>query len=922
MVPGPLPSLHAPLLLLLLPLLLAARAIRASAADVPPRAEVRIGAQFPIYKASSSGGEPVEDSGGRRRQAAFVLAMQHLEDKQDGFWDDILPATNLSVSFYDSKRDSGRAVINAFTMWNVFKAEVTVGPASSGPSKLSQQIFRLPDLSVPQISYSATSETLSDISASPLFLRTPPSDAFQANIIVAMIQAQGWRFACMLSGTDPYSAAGSQATISQLDERGLTLRAFATFETGTSSVADEVRQLKDADCRLVVLWAQWADIDTVGKEALAQGFASSSPTAPVLWFVSETFLGTFENVCGSVTGAQMCSQVFKGALLVTPSYGPGTESYANISRAWHAQTARVGAPDRTNIIGCDMSVDASNQTVWQSDHDLDPSTPRKCTAVNFTEYDRVSAAAMLPEQGQGDGRISTYVPYAYDAMITVALGLHGLFTSRAWRDGEVDWSAPAVRGRAIYEHMLNVSFDGFSGSVRFRRRGGTANDKFEGDRDASAVSFLLWNYDGTLGGAFENVGDIGANGVLRLAPARSLTWPADTKPDDRPVCDKAAGDLYLILHACDPMTGRIALDITHDADLCKGTNQTETVPCQYAPVSSSEGIAVVVLSCLCGTIQLAGLIWLVRAWRQGDRVIKLSQPAFLAIFNAGLFLMGLSPILFLGKPSDVLCLVRVNVSIALIWAPLVVKMYRVWRLFENKKMEKRTGLTRAPMLRMVLRMILFEIFLLAVMSAVPSWRSRAVTRPADVLFTTWNPTGSVVAGMCMSAVGGGGEAWMAIQTTVHVGAVGFVAALAYQVRNAPASFQESKWLGLIGMNVFSLGGVVGAVYFLMSADLPYPNLVLLQCVGTFVICLVALMLMHVPKYLESRGEGTDVRPTRNQAPSRATVTAKYTSADATALGEVLHASEEELGNSSSTEKMSAAAATAGAGEVGGEADKV
>ncbi len=889
--------------------------LAAGAADVPPRAEVRVGAQFPIYKANEQ-----EDAGGRRRQAAFLLALQHLEDKHDGFWDDVLPTTNLSVSFYDSKRDSGRAVINAFTMWNVFQAEVTVGPASSGPSKLSQQIFRLPSLSIPQVAYSATSETLSDVAASPLFVRTPPSDSFQATIIAAMIQAQGWRFVCVLSGTDAYSAAGSQATISQLDERGLTLRAFANFETGTSSVADEIRQLKDADCRLVVLWAQWGDINTVKNEALAQGLASSNPTEPVLWFISEIFLGTFESVCGSSgSGAQTCAQVFKGALLVTPNYGPGTGNYANISRAWHAQTARVGAPQRTNVTGCDARVDASNRSLWRSDHDLDPSTPPKCTAVDFSEYDLASAAAMQPEQ-QGDGRISTYVPYAYDAAISVALGLHGLFTSQAWRDGEVDWSTPAVRGRAIYNHILNVSFDGFSGSVRFRRRGGTDNDKYEGDRDAEAMSFLLWNYDGTPGSAFEHVGDIGGDGVLRLAAAKTLTWPADAKPDDRPGCDKAAGDFSLVLHPCDPATGRIALDVVHDASLCKGDNQTETVLCQYAPVASSEGIAVVALSCLCGAIQLTGLVWLAFAWRRGDRVIKLSQPAFLAIFNVGLLLTGLSPILFLGKPSNALCLVRVwylNVSISLIWAPLVVKMYRVWRLFENKKMEKRTGLTRAPMLRMVLRMIFFEICLLAVMSAVPGWRSRAVTRPADVLFSTWNPPGSVTAGMCMSDAGGGGAAWQAIQTAVHVGAVGFVAALAYQVRNAPADFQESKWLGLIGMNVFSLGGVVGAVYFLMSADLPFPNLVVLQCIGTFVICLVALLLMHVPKYLQSKS-GAGVAPSRGRrAASTATATAKYAAAGG-------HASlAEEAGNSSSTEKMSSSAAeTAGSGAAGGENEDV
>ena len=53
------------------------------------------------------------------------------------------------------------------------------------------------------------------------------------------------------------------------------------------------------------------------------------------------------------------------------------------------------------------------------------------------------------------------------------------------------------------------------------------------------------------------------------------------------------------------------------------------------------------------------------------------------------------------------------------------------------------------------------------------------------------------------------------------------------------------------MNAFSLGGVVGAVYFLMSENLLHGNLVVLQCVGTCMICTVA-HVMHVPKYLQMK----------------------------------------------------------------------
>ena len=59
--------------------------------SLAPLSTVRIGAQFPLYKTKTAG--YTEDSGGRRRQAAFLLALRHINDKDDGFFDDILPNT-------------------------------------------------------------------------------------------------------------------------------------------------------------------------------------------------------------------------------------------------------------------------------------------------------------------------------------------------------------------------------------------------------------------------------------------------------------------------------------------------------------------------------------------------------------------------------------------------------------------------------------------------------------------------------------------------------------------------------------------------------------------------------------------------------------------------------------------------------------
>ena len=75
----------------------------------------------------------------------------------------------------------------------------------------------------------------------------------------------------------------------------------------------------------------------------------------------------------------------------------------------------------------------------------------------------------------------------------------------------------------------------------------------------------------------------------------------------------------------------------------------------------------------------------------------------------------------------------------------------------------------------------------------------------------------------------------------------FVAFLSYSLRKQPSEFHESKWLGLIGMNVASVGSVVGAVYFWMATQLSYSSLIMLQSVGTFIVCTIAVMLIILPK---------------------------------------------------------------------------
>ena len=812
----------------------------------------------------------------------------------------------------------------------------------------------MPTISIPQISYSATSDQLSDGDAYPLFLRTPPSDAYQATVIAATIRAQSWHFVCVIHGTDSYSASGAQSLISQLPDYGLTLRTSVSFEAGTNSVTSQITQLNSQGCRLIVMWAQASDIRTIAIESEKQGLTSDENG--VLWFSSEILLGSFSDTCGvTEKDAALCRKVFKGALLVTPNYGPGSgPMYEKLADSWHSQESKVGAatvgsgrtvltsnhnnnPDPNQRDKCDNTTNSAwssttgsgsitqrsntaRQYIWKSDHDSNPSTLMKCTAVDFTDYNRLEATEYLPETS-GDGRISNYVPYSYDSLLVAAYGLHDHFQSAEWKNAaENDINQKLLfTGEKLYTSMLNVNFLGFSGKVRFRKGnpqagnseagGSNAEDKsYEGDREASTMEFFLWNYDGKT--KFNLVGSVTSNGTLSTnAGNTNIVWPGDgTKPDDRPLCLPV--DYNRTMGVCQHVDSKIVAESTsteitkttttnqygllvtstYDKSLCRhsvdtvdartNTNSSNSNsltlfnPCLYVPVLSSAGTLVLTITLLGASMQIGALCYAI--YQRKTKTMRASQFELLALFTIGLCMTSFTPIAFLGAPTTITCVTRIwyfNISLSIVEGALTVKMWRVWKVFHNKKMSRlKNTLNLTKMLSYIAFIVLFDIVLLIIMTAVEDIRPVPILVPGDTIFPMLGGlggsssvpegstaavivTGSAVHGLCRTKKGSNpvyGTLWSAAQSIFHIGMVGNVAWLSYSLRNEPSEFQESKWLGLIGMNVFSVGSVVGAVYFWMSTDLNYESLVVLQTLGTFVICSIATVLMYLPKMTRIR----------------------------------------------------------------------
>ena len=81
-----------------------------------------------------------------------------------------------------------------------------VGPASSGPAKMMSSLTDT--FKIPVVSYGATSPDLSDKRLHPNFMRTIPSDKFQAKLIVDLLLIHNWTYVSLITEESSYGRGG------------------------------------------------------------------------------------------------------------------------------------------------------------------------------------------------------------------------------------------------------------------------------------------------------------------------------------------------------------------------------------------------------------------------------------------------------------------------------------------------------------------------------------------------------------------------------------------------------------------------------------------------------------------------------------------------------------------------------------------
>ena len=265
---------------------------------VAQQKDMFVGGLFPI--------DPNDKGKGRRERAEhFKLAAQLINNKSDGWYDELLPATRLRVRVDDSNCNSALAVRNLVAQleWPSPNAQLSavVGPGCSSPTLSTAYLARVKQ--VPQISFSATSPSLSGM---PFFHRVCSSDTVKADAIIEALEHWSWEsVGIMMSDTTYGKSIAQHFADTWLAKKGRRLMGTFTppyvpggTKLDANSISASLESLHAAGARVICIFAHQED----EKQILSVADARGSGAADVVWILLDKIddLSSMNNIHSGV----------------------------------------------------------------------------------------------------------------------------------------------------------------------------------------------------------------------------------------------------------------------------------------------------------------------------------------------------------------------------------------------------------------------------------------------------------------------------------------------------------------------------------------------------------------------------------------------------------------------------------------------
>eukprot|EP01029_Cantina_marsupialis_P007169 TRINITY_DN1793_c0_g2_i1.p1 TRINITY_DN1793_c0_g2~~TRINITY_DN1793_c0_g2_i1.p1 ORF type:complete len:1245 (+),score=314.43 TRINITY_DN1793_c0_g2_i1:69-3803(+) len=283
---------------------------------------------------------------------------------------------------------------------------------------------------------------------------------------------------------------------------------------------------------------------------------------------------------------------------------------------------------------------------------------------------------------------------------------------------------------------------------------------------------------------------------------------------------------------------------------------SKTVNCEYLQPTTGVGIVLLTIIAIASILLITLGVW-VYLWK-GRRSVNNGQPILLIFGILGAILTCGAAFLLLFPPSNWRCIIMPalgSVGFTLMNASLCMKVWRIKKIFLNRKLQKRR-LSVSLLLRYMVYIVILDILILA------AWV--IVDHPDETTEIDQEEGFQVIQKTCETG-----------QLFALVAAYKFVLVIAscylsFKIRNSPDRFNESKWIFLSTYNVVLVFAVVAPIIFLLPLEPATDDLIL--CLGLIFAVTGSQLILVFPKLLsgikksrvhDGKSTGTGTHSTTN-----------------------------------------------------------
>ena len=524
-----------------------------------------------------------------------------------------------------------------------------VGATFSSVSIAVASLLRL--FKIPQISYSATAEVLSDKSRFDYFFRTVPSGTLQARAIAAIIINFNWTYVIVIHSDDNYGNGGVDILQKELRNSSAHTCLASVISVSDSATSKDYDQIVESINRVWV--ANSSVVILFGHPSNAEGI--------------------FE----AVLQRQSMDAVFANRNITwigTDSWGDNLPpKYNKIAHGLLRTIPRVHLSDDFDEHFLSLHPSNNSANPWFNEYWEEIFN---CSLVGQTGVESCDQENQTQSRENGF-RQNSFVPFVIDAVYAFAHAMHNMQQDNCpVGEGlcpevlETQLKETAINGELLLQYLHNVSFNGTSAErIQFDENGDQQGgydimnlqmdsdehflyvtvgkwDKFPTERESPLLMYgnIQWKHSLII-----NSSDVPESICSRSCDGGEYSQPVVNQAQCCWTCKQCAGNRQIsngfVCHEC-------------ELGLRPNKDKTNCIYIQPDFLTWSNPLAIIIIALALLGIAATTFVTIVFIVYHNKHLIKASSRELNAVLLCGIMLCYLMPFIYIAKPSPASCAIR------------------------------------------------------------------------------------------------------------------------------------------------------------------------------------------------------------------------------------------------------------------------